>query len=96
MTKQLKERIITLNVGNPRQLSVIYTIEVADGIGKRVETLIHSRLGYHIPNKQENGKGEWFLVDKDWLDTVIFGFKMRDCAMLDIDANITHHQYNNS
>ena len=91
MTTQLKERIITLNVGNPRQFAFVYTIEVGDGLGRGVESILHDKLGYNIPGRQKKGKGEWFLIDELWLDTVMFELRTRDLAMLEIDADITHH-----
>jgi hypothetical protein len=53
----LASRLSSLQVGNPDQLVVHYSVRVPFGVGKQIESLIHEALIAH------HRRGEWFDVD---------------------------------
>ena len=66
-----------LQVGNHELLIVYKTIPVNTGMGEVVENFLHGLFKANIPGKQKYIRGEFFEIDTDWIDTVLFELRTR-------------------
>jgi hypothetical protein len=71
-------RLVNLQVGNHRRVSIEYAFEVRDDYATEAEKFIHDKLSPRIKGRQESIHGEWFCIEPRWLQTIIFELRNRD------------------
>lgn len=72
-SKQPEKRLKTLQTGNAETLILIKQWQG----DRELEKKIHDKLRPHISERQRKLKGEWFYIEEQWLDVILFEIRTK-------------------